>query len=355
MDPLLTTGLISAGASLLGGAGNAISTAVTNKKSYKYTKKLAEEAYQRNVAMWNAQNAYNTPSAQMQRLRAAGLNPNLIYGNGQEASAGVAGDAPDLQYGDWNPKVPMFGDALSGISQGINVAMNMKQLNSQVELQQAQKDYYNAMTLLKDKDEYWYDTKVASSLSEQNARTNLYKYQQGYFRAQTDYARAGITKLDIDTKLAEKEFEWYDRIAQQSLELSAAEVKEIQERTKNYPVQRAQIIALIKEIGAHIQLMGDEGNLLRSRKGLTDEEKHLTHERVLQTIQDVKESEARVQMLGKSMGLADEQIDLLKAQIFRTYVGAGTDIVNTAVDAGSAVMTGGLSNISKRNPIGFGH
>lgn len=40
--------------------------------------------------MWNRQNAYNAPAAQMQRLKDAGLNPNMIYGNG-EASAGNAG------------------------------------------------------------------------------------------------------------------------------------------------------------------------------------------------------------------------------------------------------------------------
>lgn len=39
--------------------------------------------------MWNAQNAYNTPAAQMQRLKAAGLNPMLVYGSGSHSfSAG---------------------------------------------------------------------------------------------------------------------------------------------------------------------------------------------------------------------------------------------------------------------------
>lgn len=39
--------------------------------------------------MWNAQNAYNTPAAQMQRLKEAGLNPMLVYGSGSHSfSAG---------------------------------------------------------------------------------------------------------------------------------------------------------------------------------------------------------------------------------------------------------------------------
>lgn len=44
--------------------------------------KLNDKAYAQNVALWNLQNQYNDPSAQMQRLAKAGLNPNLVYGGG---------------------------------------------------------------------------------------------------------------------------------------------------------------------------------------------------------------------------------------------------------------------------------
>lgn len=53
---------------------------------------IARENRDWNEAMWNKQNAYNTPSAQMQRYVDAGLNPNLIYGSG--ASGGNAGSVP---------------------------------------------------------------------------------------------------------------------------------------------------------------------------------------------------------------------------------------------------------------------
>lgn len=39
---------------------------------------------------WNLQNEYNHPSQQMQRLREAGLNPNLIYGTSAQGSTGQA-------------------------------------------------------------------------------------------------------------------------------------------------------------------------------------------------------------------------------------------------------------------------
>ena len=43
---------------------------------------LNQQAFDNNVKMWNMQNEYNTPAAQMQRFRAAGLNPSLMYGSG---------------------------------------------------------------------------------------------------------------------------------------------------------------------------------------------------------------------------------------------------------------------------------
>lgn len=39
------------------------------------------------VEDWNKQNAYNAPAAQMQRFKDAGLNPNLIYGQGNPGNA----------------------------------------------------------------------------------------------------------------------------------------------------------------------------------------------------------------------------------------------------------------------------
>lgn len=69
-------------------------------------------AYQnrQNLRMWERNNAYNTPQAQMQRFVDAGLNPNLIYGQG---SAGNSGSPVTFSV----PKVDMRGRALDHLSQ----------------------------------------------------------------------------------------------------------------------------------------------------------------------------------------------------------------------------------------------
>ena len=83
MDPVTIAGLAGAGASLVGGLiNNAWSDARTEKQ------------YRQMNEMQDKMNAYNAPVAQMARLRAAGLNPNLVYANGGAVIQSAVGNAP---------------------------------------------------------------------------------------------------------------------------------------------------------------------------------------------------------------------------------------------------------------------
>lgn len=75
MDPLI-------GAALLGGASSIIGNIGAGRRQRK--------ADERNVKFWKMQNAYNHPSQQMERLKAAGLNPNMMYGTSPTAAVGNA-------------------------------------------------------------------------------------------------------------------------------------------------------------------------------------------------------------------------------------------------------------------------
>lgn len=78
MEPLSMAGAqgLMAGASALGSLGNIVSTAINTQAQFK----LAEQNRQWYRNQWIAENEYNSPASQMQRLKAAGLNPNLLYG-----------------------------------------------------------------------------------------------------------------------------------------------------------------------------------------------------------------------------------------------------------------------------------
>ena len=52
------------------------------ERAYDRDRLSTDTAYQRELELMKYQNSFNSPAAQMQRFKDAGLNPNLIYGQG---------------------------------------------------------------------------------------------------------------------------------------------------------------------------------------------------------------------------------------------------------------------------------
>lgn len=99
-------GLIAGASSVIGTGLNAIATGISNKKNRKFQEQMYERQFQDNINFWNMQNAYNSPERQMERFKAAGLNPNLIYGQGNAGNAGAI-TSPTATKMDY--KAPDFG------------------------------------------------------------------------------------------------------------------------------------------------------------------------------------------------------------------------------------------------------
>lgn len=81
--------LSEAAAGALSGIGSAIAGTAKGIIGNIMTGKREKKARQWNLDQWNRVNKYNTPLAQMQRLKDAKLNPYLIYGS--SANTGQAG------------------------------------------------------------------------------------------------------------------------------------------------------------------------------------------------------------------------------------------------------------------------
>lgn len=115
MDPIIGGALIGLGGSLLESIFNSSSQSSANATNIK----LAREQRRWNEKMWNKNNAYNTPLAQMQRYAAAGLNPNLIYENGTSgaSSSPAQGVDPATVRPNWHLDTNMVGQALQLSSQ----------------------------------------------------------------------------------------------------------------------------------------------------------------------------------------------------------------------------------------------
>lgn len=87
MEPL--TAGIAAAAALGSAAFGGIQTGRMNKRAERFSREMWDKQGEREKQNWDMTNAYNDPSAQMQRLKTAGLNPNLVYGNGATTEANM--------------------------------------------------------------------------------------------------------------------------------------------------------------------------------------------------------------------------------------------------------------------------
>ena len=168
-------------AAIVVGATQAASTAGTNAANARLYKRQradnredATTAYQRSIDMWNMNNAYNDPSAQMERLKQAGLNTNLVYGGGATTTAS-APSAP--QASSATPQRFQGVDALPALS----MYMDVKMKQAQADLIEEQKNNLIQRTanertlgLLRTLDLDYFGTRNRRSAFE---LSNLEKYQ----------------------------------------------------------------------------------------------------------------------------------------------------------------------------------
>lgn len=134
IDPFFGS-LVSAGGSFVGSIANGLFGGAQVRRQLKANKELAQYQFDLNRKQWQAENDYNSPKAQMQRLKEAGLNPNLVYGNGSVSgnttTAGPRFESPKAGKNDrW--------DFANMAAQAITMYQDMQQRQANVDLLQAQ-------------------------------------------------------------------------------------------------------------------------------------------------------------------------------------------------------------------------
>lgn len=169
-------------AALLGGFYDTTVSSQTARKNTDKTiaaqKDEAEKAYQRQVEMWHLQNAYNSPAEQMKRFGAAGLNPHLIYGQGNPGNASDMPkyQAPNLQY---RYEAPTYGAAAAtGIQQLMQVGTWMQNMRlSEQELQKGESGVASANEALR-----FLMESNPRKLQDMDNRLSMYPYQKSLQR-----------------------------------------------------------------------------------------------------------------------------------------------------------------------------
>lgn len=119
----------------------------TNKQQNEANKKAVDRANAYDMYTWDLANQYNDPKAQMARLKAAGLNPNLVYGSGNVTgnTTGVASSNGVAQHEVFNGITKGMQTAQAGANL-VNTWNNNKLLQYQMDKTDADRKYTEAQT-----------------------------------------------------------------------------------------------------------------------------------------------------------------------------------------------------------------
>lgn len=178
-----------------------------NAENYNLWKEQIRE--QRSNEAWLRD--YNSPAQQMQRYKEAGLNPNLIYGQSNTASAAPTPSAPKMERAimEASRDIPGRIEPLDFGSPGSTV-MQAFQLMKDLQVKDAQIDNIKSQTNANDAKARNFDANTilagAKKLGvEQSTRfaEMMMPYQVSALQANTDLARRRIDGIqaDIDNKI----------------------------------------------------------------------------------------------------------------------------------------------------------
>lgn len=188
IGPLAIAG-ITAGAQLAGTAYNAAAQGKMNRKTIKYNERMYLAQRRDALADWERTNAYNHPSAVMARYRDAGLNENLIYGSGTDATAAVP---RSVDANSWNPTAPRmdFTGAAGSLMDMYDIRLKEAQTNNVA----AQTEVAEQERLLK-----------AAQVLQTTTGTERSKFDLGLAQELKDIsmeaARAGVDKTMAETSV----------------------------------------------------------------------------------------------------------------------------------------------------------
>lgn len=182
-NPFLIPAIIGGVSSLVNAVGGSQSQRSANEKNME----IARYQNQWNLDQWHRENAYNSPQAQMQRFKNAGLNPNMIYGQG------TPGNAMSGKPAQGATMVPTFRPA-EGIGQMLGMYQQFKVQQAQIDKLHADTQLTNSKTLTEE------FNRTLKDIQGKSIDWNIQR-SQGLFPHDVRYRRAQGERMDQSIQL----------------------------------------------------------------------------------------------------------------------------------------------------------
>lgn len=173
-------------------------------------KAAAELAFLRekqlNQQNWEQENAYNHPVQQMERLRQAGLNPNLVYGKGADNTASSINSTTMNQPTQLAPNRQALEKTLAvanAAGDSISKYYEISNVQAQTDNLYAQKALYEKESILKDATTAQTVQSTAKTKQEVEQGAKLMDNVVKQSELNNVKTQAEIGKLGVDTKFTE--------------------------------------------------------------------------------------------------------------------------------------------------------
>ena len=192
-------GLLGVGSSVLQNSQNRQSVRETNQMNYKinqmnnqFNERMAIQQRNWQENMWNKENAYNTASAQRQRLEEAGLNPYLMMNGGSAGVAQSAGTGATASSAGSAVMQPFQAD-YSGISSSIGNIFQYELMQSEKSQLQGSRQLADAKSMETLSNIDW--GKLTDETRDYLKSTGLARAQLGYAKEQQEVDNMAMTGL----------------------------------------------------------------------------------------------------------------------------------------------------------------
>lgn len=296
-----------------------------------YNTSEREAAQQFNLDMWNRENEYNDPRAQMERMVAAGINPNAvaqgIAGNGSTAGsvaassgasssgASVSGASSSPGSGSvaTTPSIAGFiGESIANSANSLwqNLAMQREVKGKQLDNDMKQKELGWA-----EEDHYLSHEQIKASIAEMNKN---------------------VDDKDADIRLKDQQLSFLSDMNPVQLKTANAmyskvsgEVRQIDQQIENLKKQYQLTDEQIRNISADTDKKKAETDLIGAQQDLTESEKALTD---LRSLYQEKENIVK----GLESGAAEQGISFSAPDFWNMYnfeQKTGQNPVNTLMKA----------------------
>lgn len=194
------------------------------RREFRHNRQMAEYAYGKDLEMWNRQsawnremwelqNAYNLPSAQMQRLRDAGLNPNLVAGGG--SSGGQATSIQSAQSPRYQQVRANYDTRPINMPDMIGLYNAIRQSDAQVDNVRAATDLTRQKTLTEEVSRSLatanvvgkgYENQMARELAQYSGTFARFSYMKRANELKQQLAQIGLTQQQRDLTRTNKDY-----------------------------------------------------------------------------------------------------------------------------------------------------